>query len=51
MTKGDRNALYLLSDDPFIIINQTDKETLVVVWDRNYYLKEAKNQLIDKYVY
>ena len=34
LTKGERNALYLLRDDPSIIIKEADKGSAVVVWDR-----------------
>ena len=46
-----RNALYFLRDDPSIIIKEADKESAVVVWDREDYLREANNQLSDKDVY
>ena len=51
LTKGRRNALYLLRDDPSIIIKEADKGSAVVVWDREAYLKKAKTQLTDKNVY
>ena len=51
LTKGERNALYLLCDDPSIIIKEADKRSAVVVWDREDYLREANSQLIDKDVY
>ena len=50
-TKGERNALYLLRDDPSIIIKEADKGSAVVVWDREDYLREANSQLSDKDVY
>ena len=31
LTKGERNALYLLRDDPSIIIKEADKRSAVVV--------------------
>ena len=37
LTKGERNALYLLCDDPSIIIKEADKGSAVVVWDREDY--------------
>ena len=46
-----RNALYLLRDNPSIIIKEADKGSAVVVWDREDYLREANNQLSDKDVY
>ena len=48
LTKGERNALYLLRDDPSIIIKETDKGSAVVEWDREDYLREANSQLSDK---
>ena len=51
LTKGGRNALYLLHDDPSIIIKEADKGSAVVVWDRDDYLREANSQLSDKDVY
>ena len=51
LTKEERNALYNLRDDPTIIIKGSDKDSAVVVWDREDYLKEASNQLEDKDVY
>ena len=50
-TKGERNALYLLRDDPSIIIKEADKGSAVVVWDKEDYLREANSQLSDKDVY
>ena len=37
MTKGKRIALYLLRNDPSIIIKEADKGSVMVVWDREYY--------------
>ena len=51
LTKGERNALYLLQDDPSIIIKDADKGSAVVVWDREDFLREANSQLSDKDVY
>ena len=48
LTKGERNALYLLRDDPSIIIEEPGKGSVVAVWDRVDYLKEANSQLNDK---
>ena len=50
LTKGKRDALYSLKDDPSIIIKGADKG-YVVVWDREDYLKEAYKQLDDREVY
>ena len=49
LTKEERNALYLLRDDPSIIIKEADKAS--VVWDREDYLREGNSQLSDKDVY
>ena len=51
LTKGERNALYLLRDDPSIIIKEADKGSAMVVWDREDYLRGATNQLSDTDVY
>ena len=49
MTKAERNALYSLRDDASAIVKEADKRSGVVVWDREYYLAEAKNNLIRKF--
>ena len=41
LTKEERDALYSLRDDSTIIIKSADKGSVVVVWDRENYLKEA----------
>ena len=51
ITKDDRDALYSLKDDPSIIIKGADKGSVVVVWDRKDYLKEAYKQFYDREVY
>ena len=51
LTKKELNALYNLRDDPIIIIKGGGKGPAVVVWDTDDYLKEASQQLEDKYVY
>ena len=51
LTKDERNALYSLKDDPSIIIKGADIGSVVVVWDREDYLKEAYKQLDDRKVY
>ena len=40
--------MYSLKDDPSIIIKVADKGSVVAVWDREDYLKEAYRQLDDK---
>ena len=51
LTKEERDALYSLRDDSPIIIKGADKGSVVVVWDREDYLKEAYKQLEDREVY
>ena len=51
LTKGGRDAVYSLKNDNSIIIKEADKRSAVLVWDRDGYLREAKNQLNDKNVY
>ena len=51
LTKEDREALYSLKDDPNIIIKGADKGSVVVVWDREDYLKEIYRHFDDKEVY
>ena len=51
LTKEEREALYSLKDYPSIIIKGADKGSVVVVWDREDYLKEAYRQLDDKELY
>ena len=47
LTKGERNALYLLRDDPSIIIKEAGKGSRY----GDDYLREANSQLSDKDVY
>ena len=51
LTKEEREALYNLKDDPSIIVKGADKGSIVVVWNRADYLKEACRQLDYKEVY
>ena len=51
LTKGGRNASYLLRDDPSIIIKEAVKGSAVVLWDVDDYLWEANNQLSNKDVH
>ena len=46
-TKGERDSLYNLKNDKTIVIKSADKGSVVVIWDREDYIKEAKNQLGD----
>ena len=43
--------MYSLKDDISIIIKGADKGSVVIVWDREDYLKEAYRQLDNKEVY
>ena len=40
--------MHSLKDDPSVIIKGADKGSVVVVWDREDYLKEEHRQLDDK---
>ena len=51
LTTEEREALYSLKDDPRIIIKGADKGSVVVIWNREDYLKEAYRQLDGKVVY
>ena len=51
MTKGEIDAVYSLKNDNSIIIKEDDKESTVAVWDRDDYIREARNQLNDKNIY
>ena len=46
-----REDLYSLKDDTSIIIKVADEVSVVVVWDREDYLKEVYRQIDDKEVY
>ena len=51
LIKEERDALYSLKNDNTIVIKGADKGAVVVVWDREDYLKEAHKQLSDEEVY
>ena len=51
LTKEERQTIHSLRDDTSIIINEADKVSGIVVWDREDYLTEARTQLKDKDVY
>ena len=51
LTKDKHNSLYSLKDNPSIIIQGADKGSVVVVSDREDYLKEAYKQLDDREEY
>ena len=50
LTKGERHAVYSLKDGNSIIVKEANKRSAIVVWDRDDYLREAKNQLNDQNV-
>ena len=51
LTKEEREALYSLKDDCSLIMKGAEKNSVVVVSDREDYLKEAYRELNDKEVY
>ena len=51
LIKEERDALYNLKNDKAIVIKAADKDSAVVVWDREDYVKEAENQLGDIIIY
>ena len=51
LTKEERDALYSLRDNSTIIIKGAGKSSVVIIWDRGDYLKEACKQLEDREVY
>ena len=51
LTREERDALYSLRDDSTIFIKFADKGSVVVVWDREDFLKEAYKQFEDREVY
>ena len=51
LIKGKRDALYILKNDKTIAIKGADKDSVVVVWDREDYIKEAERQLGDTNIY
>ena len=51
LTMEGREDLYSLKDDTSIIIKVADEVSVVVVWDREDYLKEVYRQIDDKEVY
>ena len=51
LTKEGRDALYSLRDNSTIILKGAGKGSVVIVWDRQNYLKEAYKQLEDRQVY
>ena len=51
LTKSEQKALYDLKNDKSIVIKSADKGLVVVVWDREDYIKEAEKELGDEQVY
>ena len=51
LTSKERQALYDLKNNKNNVIKGADKRFSVVVWDREDYIKEAKNQLVDSGAY
>ena len=51
LTGKERQALYHMKNDKNIVNKGADKESVVVVWDREDYIKEAEKQLGDNDVY
>ena len=51
MTKKEWDALRRLVDDRSIVVKEVDKGSCVVVWYRDNYIKEAKNQMMDNIAY
>ena len=51
LSKEDWIAVRSLVDDRPIVIKKADKESCIVVWDRNDYLREVEKQLEDPNVY
>ena len=51
LSKEECRALQYLMKDKNIILKSTDKGSAIVIWDRDDYLKECKQQLSDKKVY
>ena len=51
LTREERSALYNLKNDKNIVIKSADKGSAVVAWDRDYYIKEAEDQLGHKDIY
>ena len=51
LTKGERDALYSLRDDSTIIMKDCNEGSVVVVRDKEDYLKEAYKESWDREVY
>ena len=42
LTREERSALYNLKNDKNVVIKSADKGSVVVIWDRDDYIKEAE---------
>ena len=51
LSSSELSALNNFKCDRNIVINEADKGSAVVVWDRGHYLEEANRQLGDRQVY
>ena len=51
LTWEERGAFFDLKNDKTIVIKGANKGLAVVVWNRDDYIQEAKNQLSDKEIY
>ena len=51
LTKGERDAVYVLENFSSVIDKEADKGYANASWDREDHLKEAKNHLDDKNAY
>ena len=51
MPKDEWDVIRSLADDRNIVIQRGDKDSCVVIWNRNDYLLEADKQLKDKKFY
>ena len=51
LTREERSALHNLKNDKSIVIKSADKGSVIVVWDRDDYIKEVEKQLGDKGIY
>ena len=45
LTKEEKHVPYSIRDDTSIIVKEADKSSGTVVWDRDYYLADARAQL------
>ena len=45
LTSKERQALYDLNNNKNIVFKGANKESVVVVWDKEVYIKEAEKQL------